>query len=104
MLEGVKGVRIPLKLQNSVNVYWRFPIVSEDLKGLKKFLLLHGIDSSASYLTLCSREPGFEIYHASMPNAEMLKDSVLIVEVNESLNDKDIDFTASLVREYFENK
>jgi hypothetical protein len=39
-----------------------------------------------------------------MPNAEMLKDSVLIVEVNESLNDKDIDFTASLVREYFENK
>jgi dTDP-4-amino-4,6-dideoxygalactose transaminase len=37
MLEGVKGVRIPLKLQNSVNVYWRFPIVSEDLKGLKKF-------------------------------------------------------------------
>ncbi|MDP2922709.1 MAG: DegT/DnrJ/EryC1/StrS family aminotransferase [Candidatus Omnitrophota bacterium] len=103
LFEAIPSIRIPAITKSAINVYWRFPVVTEDIKGLKKFLLLHGIDSSASYLTLCSSEPGFEIYHTSMPKAEIVKNCTLIVEVNESLSEKDIDFTALLARSYFEN-
>ena len=102
LLQAIKDIKIPVKLDGAVNVYWRFPIISSDMEGLKRFLLEHGIDSAPTYLTLCSREPGFEIYHASMPNAERLKTDVLVVEVNEDLSEDDIRFTASLVRSYFE--
>ncbi len=102
LLKDIPDISIPAKLDGAVNVYWRFPIISNDMMGLKKFLLQHGIDSAPSYLTLCSKEPGFEPYHASMPNAEKLKNGALVVEVNEDLSEDDIRFTASLVRSYFE--
>lgn len=102
LLKNIPDVKIPVKLDGAVNVYWRFPVISNDMPGLKKFLLQHGIDSAPSYLTLCSKEAGFEIYHASMPNAERLKNNTLVVEVNEDLSEDDIRFTASLISSYFE--
>ena len=101
LLKDIPDIRIPARLDNAINVYWRFPIISADMMGLKKFLLQHGIDSAPSYLTLCSKEPGFEIYHASMPNAERLKNCTLVVEVNEELSEDDIHFTSSLIHSYF---
>ncbi|MFZ3091839.1 MAG: DegT/DnrJ/EryC1/StrS family aminotransferase [Nitrospirota bacterium] len=101
LLTDVPDIKVPAKLDCAVNVYWRFPIISDDMMGLKKYLIDHGIDSAPSYLTLCSKEPGFEIYHASMPNAEKLKNGTLVVEVNEELSEDDIRFTASLIRSYF---
>lgn len=101
LLKDIPDIRIPAKINGAVNVYWRFPVISKDTMGLKKFLLQHGIDSAPSYLTLCSKEPGFEPYHASMPNAEELKNGALVVEVNEDLREADICFTASLIRSYF---
>lgn len=100
-LKDISNIKVPFKLDGAVNVYWRFPVINNDMMGLKKFLLQHGIDSAPSYLTLCSKEPGFEIYHASMPNAERLKNGTLVVEVNEELSEDDIRFTASLIRSYF---
>ena len=102
LLQDIKDIKVPVKLDGAVNVYWRFPVISNDMLGLKKYLLQHGIDSAPSYLTLCSKEPGFEIYHASMPNAERLKNNTLVVEVNEDLSEDDIRFTASLISSYFE--
>ena len=104
LLQGTSGVKVPVKLDQAVNVYWRFPIVSSDAEGLKGFLLEHGVDSSPTYLTLCSKEPGFEPYHASMPNAERLKKDILLVEVNEELNEDAVRLTASLVRSYLERR
>ena len=101
LLQGVSQTKIPVRLEEAVNVYWRFPIISNDMDGLKRFLLKNGIDSAPTYLALCSSEPGFEPYHASMPNAERVKNSVLVVEVNEELKEDDIRWTASLVRSYF---
>lgn len=102
LLQDIKDIKIPVKLDGAINVYWRFPIISSDMEGLKRFLLEHGIDSAPTYLTLCSREPGFEPYHVSAPNAERLKTDVLVLEVNEDLSEADIRFTASLVHSYFE--
>lgn len=101
LLQGVSQTKIPVRLEDAVNVYWRFPIISNDMDGLKRFLLKNGIDSAPTYLALCSSEPGFEPYHASMPNAERVKNSVLVVEVNEELSEDGIRWTASLVRSYF---
>jgi len=104
LLQDIPGVKVPIQLDGAVNVYWRFPIVSNDMEGLKEFLLEHGIDSAPTYLTLCSKEPGFEPYHASLPDAERLKKGVLVVEVNEDLCEDDVRLTASLVRSYFEKR
>lgn len=104
LLKGVPDIKIPVKLQGAVNVYWRFPIISEDMEGLKRFLLDYGIDSAPTYLSLCSKEKGFEAYHRSLPNAEKLKEGVLVVEVNEDLREKDIYLIASLVRRYFKRE
>lgn len=101
LLKGVPGIKIPVRLQGAVNVYWRFPVISEDMDGLKRFLLDYGIDSAPTYLSLCSKEKGFEAYHRSLPNAEKLKEGVLVVEVNEDLREKDVYLTASLVQRYF---
>lgn len=104
LLKGVPDIKTPVKLQGVVNVYWRFPIISEDMEGLKRFLLDYGIDSAPTYLSLCSKEKGFEAYHRSLPNAEKLKEGVLVVEVNEDLREKDIYLTAALVRRYFKRE
>ena len=104
LLKNIPDVKVPAKLDGAVNVYWRFPIMSNDIEGLKVFLLKHGIDSAPTYLTLCSSEPEFEPYHALMPNAEKLKKGVLVVEVNEDLRDDDIRLTASLVSSYFKKQ
>jgi dTDP-4-amino-4,6-dideoxygalactose transaminase/N-acetylglutamate synthase-like GNAT family acetyltransferase len=101
LLQGVSQTKIPIRLEEAVNVYWRFPIISNDMDGLKRFLLKNGIDSAPTYLALCSSEPGFEPYHASMPNSERVKKSVLVVEVNEELSEDAIRWTALLVRSYF---
>lgn len=101
LLQDIPQIKIPVKLKDALNVYWRFPIISSDMEGLKRFLLKNGIDSAPTYLALCSSEPGFEQYHASMPNSEKVKKSVLVVEVNEELNEKSIRSTASLIRSYF---
>lgn len=101
LLHDIHAVHIPVKLDEAVNVYWRFPVISNDMKGLKKFLLQHGIDTAPTYLALCSRETGFEPYHKSTPNAERLKKDVLVVEVNEDLNEDDIYWTASLIHSHF---
>lgn len=103
-LQNIPGVKIPVKLDGAVNVYWRFPIITRDMWGLKRFLLNHGIDSAPTYLTLCSKEPSFEPYHTYTPNAEILKEDVLVVEVNEDLNETDILRTAKLIRAYFNNQ
>lgn len=103
LLQDIPGVKFPARLNETENVYWRFPIISKDMWGLKEFLLEYGIDSAPTYLTLCSKEPGFEPYHVAMPNAEILKKDVLVVEVNEDLSEDDIRLTASLVRRYFED-
>lgn len=101
LLQDIPQIKIPVKLKDALNVYWRFPIISSDMEGLKRFLLKNGIDSAPTYLALCSSEPGFEPYHASMPNAERIKKGVLVLEVNEELNEKSIRWTVSLVRSYF---
>jgi len=101
LLQGVSQIKIPIRLEDAVNVYWRFPIISNNMDGLKRFLLKNGIDSAPTYLALCSSEPGFEPYHASMPNAERVKKSVLVVEVNEELSEDGIRWTVSLARSYF---
>ncbi len=103
LLQDVSEIKVPVKLDGVVNVYWRFPIISKDMEGLKKFLLERGIDSAPTYLTLCSKEPGFEPYHASTPNAQRLKEGVLVVEVNEDMDENSIRRTASLVRFYFKD-
>lgn len=101
LLQDIPQIKVPVKLDRAVNVYWRFPILSNDMEGLKKYLLNCGIDSSPTYLTVCSNEPGFKPYHKSTPNSERLKKDVLLVEVNEDLSEGDIRLTASLVRSYF---
>lgn len=104
LLQGVSQTKIPVRLEEAVNVYWRFPIISNDMDGLKRFLLRNGIDSAPTYLALCSSEPGFEQYHASMPNSERVKKNVLVVEVNEDLSEDGIRWTALLVRSFFGEK
>ncbi len=101
LLQDISQISIPNILKDAVNVFWRFPIISNDMENLKSFLLKNGIDSAPTYLSLCSSEPGFEQYHASMPNAEKVKKNVLVVEVDEDLNEDDIRWTASLVRSFF---
>lgn len=103
LLKDLTDIKVPAKLDGAVNVYWRFPLISNDTMGLKKFLLRHGIDSAPSYLTLCSNEPGFEPYHRSAPNAELVKKGALVVEVNEDMDEDAVRWTASLVRSYFKN-
>lgn len=103
LLQDISEIKVPVKLDGAVNVYWRFPIISNDMEGLKKFLLERGIDSAPTYLTLCSKEPGFEPYHASTPKAQRLKEGVLVVEVNEDMDENSIRRTASLVRSYFKD-
>lgn len=101
LLAEFPGVLVPSKRDGVINVYWRFPILSNDLDGLKRYLLLHGIDSAPTYLALCSREPGFGPYHRGTPNAERFKKGALIVEINEDLTEGDVYYMATLVREYF---
>ncbi|MCP4991824.1 MAG: hypothetical protein GY928_38925, partial [Colwellia sp.] len=104
LLGNIPNVKIPVKLDGAVNVYWRFPILSNDMEGLKKYLLDHGIDSAPTFLCLCSTEPGFEPYHKVTPNAERVKKDVLVLEVNDDLRENDIRLTAELVRSYFQEK
>lgn len=101
LLDGVPAVAVPVRHHDAVHVYWRFPVLSADMAGLKRFLLESGIDTAPTYLTLCSREPGFEPYHASLPVAERVKDSVLVVEVNEDMDEADVRRLASLIRRHF---
>ena len=101
LLKEICAIEIPIKLAGATNVYWRFPIVSDDRDGLKKFLLDHGIDSAPTYLALCSKEPGFEPYHQATPVAERFKKNALVVEVNEKLGEDDIRSIACLVGSYF---
>lgn len=101
LLHDIPDINVPVKLDGAVNVYWRFPVISGDMEGLKRFLLNNGIDSAQTYLTLCSKEPGFEPYHRPTPNAERLKNCVLVVEVNEDLSEHDVRRTAGLIRSYF---
>lgn len=103
LLKDVPDIKVPAALDGAVNVYWRFPVISNDMMGLKKFLLQHGIDSAPSYLTLCSNESGFEPYHKSAPNAELVKKNTLVLEVNEDMDEGAVRWTASLVRSYFRN-
>lgn len=104
LLKDNPNLKIPTTADNTVNVYWRFPVLTKDLDGLKKCLLEHGIDSSPTYLCLCSKEPAFKPYHRQLPNAERLKKEVLIVEVHEGVREKDIRHMASVINQYFERK
>lgn len=104
LLQDVTDIKVPVELEGAVNVYWRFPIISRDMQGLKKFLLKNGIDSAPTYLALCSKEPGFLPYYAVTPNASRVKEDVLVVEVNEDLGEDDIKRTALLVQSYFKNE
>ena len=87
-----------------MNVYWRFPVITKDMPGLKRWLLLHGVDTAPSFLSLCSREPGFQPYLTSLPAAERLKDNVLVVEVYEGLSAGDIRRTAGLIVDYVQRR
>jgi dTDP-4-amino-4,6-dideoxygalactose transaminase len=104
LLKEIGAIEIPIKLVDAKNVYWRFPIVSNDRDGLKKFLLDHGIDSAPTYLALCSKELGFEPYHQPTPVAERFKKNALVVEVNEKLDENDIRLIAFLVKSYFNHE
>lgn len=104
LLQGRPGIEVPARLEGAVNVYWRFPVITDDMPGLKRWLLLHGIDTAPSYLSLCSREPGFRPYLKSLPAAERIKDNVLVVEVYEGLTAADIRRTAALIVDYVQRR
>lgn len=100
LLAGRPGIEVPRPPEGAVSVYWRFPVITDDMAGLKWWLLLHGVDSAPSFLTLCSREPGFGPYLRSLPAAERIKDDVLVVEVHEGLTERQIRRVAGLIAEY----
>lgn len=100
-LANLPQVRVPGSLPGARNVYWRFPVTCSRAADLKMFLLEAGVDSSPTFLTLCSAEPGFELYRAAMPETENLKHNTVVLEVNEDLSELDMDRTAALVREFF---
>jgi len=104
LLHDINQIQLPAKLEGAVNVYWRFPLCSNDREGLKRYLLDHGIDSSATYLCLCSQEPAFKVYHAPTPQAEKWKQTVLLLEVHEAISEDTIRYMASVIRSYFERR
>ncbi len=104
LLKDNPHVMVPKRLANATNAYWRFPVFTRELAGLKKRLLNEGIDTSPTYLCLCSSEPAFKPYHRHTPNAERLKREAIIIEVHEDIRDKDIRRTASVINEYFRTK
>lgn len=101
LLSDIPNIKVPVKIKGAHNVYWRFPIISNDRDGLKRLLLEHGIDSAPTFLALLSREPGFSIYQKPAPNAERFKKDVLVVEVNEDLSEETVRLMASLIRSHF---
>ncbi len=103
-LQDLSQIQLPAKRSEVVNAYWRFPILSSDMRGLKEYLLDYGIDSSPTYLCLCSQEPAFTPYHASMPCAERLKHDVLLLEVHEEIHEDTVRSMTRCINSYYDKK
>ena len=101
LLVDIPDLGLPSDQSGVEHAYWRFPVVTTHWAELKRFLLDHGIDTAQTYLSLCNREPEFEQYQRTLPNAEYFKDNCLLIEVHEGLKEDDIRFTASLIQRFF---
>ena len=84
------------------NVYWRFPILSTRSKELQAHLLESGVDTSPTYLTVCSNEKGFATYHQPTPNAQYFKEKSLLFEVHGEIAPGDLNRLIRLVREFYQ--
>lgn len=95
---------VPSLVDGALNAYWRFSILTPYADGLKKRLLLAGIDTAKTFFTLCSETPGFELYHSHTPQAAQYKREALILEIDESISPSGIDYLSKTMNRFFEEK
>jgi len=82
---------VPEMEKQSGNTFWLFPVIAEDVTGLKSFLLNYKIDSSGMLLSCLADEPAFSDLQFKAPRARRLKRNTLFLPMYWNISQVDID-------------
>jgi hypothetical protein len=95
---------LPNIRENAQNVYWRLPIFVEDTDKIEKKLFEKGIDPGKTTLPCLPSMNIFNFLAQSCPVAEEMGKKTIFIPNFHYLADEKLNFIASIINEYFEEK
>lgn len=103
-LSGVEQVKIPVRKCNSEHVFHQYTVRTERRDDLKDFLAERGVPSMVYYpiplhLQRAFADSGFKA--GDCPVSERLAETVLSLPMHTELDDEQLDFISSSVKEFF---
>lgn len=99
-LMPVASDRLPLLLDGTHNVFWRFPFRAPERSRFQRFMNKCGIDTTTTLLPCCSMSPAFSEYGVSMPNAERAVQETYFLPVEPALTDNQVLGIAGAVKAF----
>lgn len=99
-LMPVASDRLPLLLDGTHNVFWRFPFRAPERTRFQRFMNKCGIDTTTTLLPCCSMSPAFSEYGVSMPNAERVVQETYFLPVEPALTDNQVLGIAGAVKAF----
>ena len=94
-------MHLPVLMDESRCVFWRFPIRMKDYKRFQEYLFNKYIDTSRTNLMCCSSAPFFKIYATETNEAEKAKEQTVYIPVDPSLSEGQMRYIAGTINMYF---
>jgi perosamine synthetase len=89
--------RLPRLLEDSYNVFWRFPFKAPEGREFMKYMNRYGIDVTTTLLPCCTKMSIFQEYVQSAPHAEKVPQEVFFLPIEHGLSEKQISTLAKVV-------
>lgn len=102
ILESSEGIQssLPRTSPAGQNVYWRFPVFSEDVPDLTRRLADRGIETSINALPVLSEQACFEEFRPEpCPNATTIHEKYLLVPLYAWSSNRKVRFTGKVLSE-----
>lgn len=100
----VSKVHLPQETKDRHNIYWRLPLVSENITDFQKYLFKKNIDSCATSLYVCSNIKVFDKFKRDTPKATFFRENMTYIPVHPTLESKDMIYIAEMINNYFNSK
>jgi dTDP-4-amino-4,6-dideoxygalactose transaminase len=88
-------------LQNDVDVYFTYTIISKKRDKLLKFLIKNGIEAKVYHTAMSCEKPYKEFHNISLKNSLCLSKYKLALPCNDTLENKDVLYIIKKIKEFF---
>ncbi|MFW6320316.1 MAG: DegT/DnrJ/EryC1/StrS family aminotransferase [Halohasta sp.] len=99
-LDGVAGVTPPTEPPGFRHVYHQYTVRTADREALRSYLDAANVDTAVYYPTPIHRQPPYESYDVTAPEAERAAAEVLSLPVHPGLSSADVDRLVTVLRAY----